>query len=44
MRPCMLGGGWENRDGLPYIDPETLELMQDRTDWGDLIETGQDEP
>ena len=33
-----LGGGWEDRDGLPYIDPETLELMQDRTDWGDLID------
>ena len=38
-----LGGGWQNRDGLPYIDPETLEVMQDRTDWGDLIETGQNE-
>lgn len=34
-----LGGGWENRDGLPYIDPETLEVMQGRTDWGDLIQT-----
>ena len=33
-----LGGGWENRDGLPYINPETLELMQQRTDWGKLIE------
>lgn len=33
-----LGGGWENRDGLPYIDPETLQLMQERTDWGDMIE------
>jgi NodT family efflux transporter outer membrane factor (OMF) lipoprotein len=32
-----LGGGWENRDGLPYIDPETLEVMKNRTDWGDLI-------
>lgn len=32
-----LGGGWENRDGLPYVDPETLKLMQERTDWGDLI-------
>jgi len=35
-----LGGGWENRDGLPYIDPETLQLMQERTDWGDMIELG----
>ncbi len=33
-----LGGGWENRDGLPYVDPETLKLMQERTDWGDLIQ------
>jgi NodT family efflux transporter outer membrane factor (OMF) lipoprotein len=33
-----LGGGWENRDGLPYIDPETLKIMQDRTDWGELIQ------
>ena len=33
-----LGGGWENRDGLPYINPETLEVMQDRTDWGGIID------
>jgi len=33
-----LGGGWENRDGLPWINPETLELMQERTDWGDMID------
>ncbi len=33
-----LGGGWEDRDGLPYIDPETLEVMQDRTDWGGIID------
>lgn len=33
-----LGGGWESRDGLPWVDPETLEIMSDRTDWGDLIE------
>lgn len=32
-----LGGGWENRDGLPYINPDTLELMKGRTDWGELI-------
>ena len=40
MQPLRLrpGGGWENRDGLPYIDPETLQLMQERTDWGDMIE------
>jgi NodT family efflux transporter outer membrane factor (OMF) lipoprotein len=33
-----LGGGWEHRDGLPYVDPETLDVMQTRTDWGDLID------
>lgn len=33
-----LGGGWKSDDGLPWINPETLELMQERTDWGDLIE------
>lgn len=33
-----LGGGWETRDGLPWVDPETLELMGERTDWGGLIE------
>jgi NodT family efflux transporter outer membrane factor (OMF) lipoprotein len=38
-----LGGGWENRDGLPWIDPETLEVMQARTDWGDIIQTDYNE-
>lgn len=33
-----LGGGWQDRDGLPWINPETLETMQDRTDWGDLVD------
>ena len=37
-----LGGGWQTRDGAPYIDPGTLEMMNDRTDWGDLIQTGND--
>jgi hypothetical protein len=36
-----LGGGWESRDGLPYIRPATLEVMQERTDWGDSIETAR---
>ena len=39
-----LGGGWENRDGLPYVNPETLELMQKRTDWGELIGSETDQP
>lgn len=32
-----LGGGWENDTGLPWIDPETLEVMGERTHWGDLL-------
>ena len=38
-----LGGGWEGRDGPPWIDPETLNTMQERTDWGDLIPAGASE-
>ncbi len=33
-----LGGGWENRGDLPLVDPETSRQMQERTDWGDLLE------
>jgi len=33
-----LGGGWELRDAADMIDAQTLEMMQDRTNWGDLIE------
>jgi len=32
-----LGGGWKYDNGLPWINPDTLELMQERTDWGDMI-------
>jgi outer membrane protein TolC len=35
-----LGGGWENRDEQLYLNLETLETMQKRTDWGDVIESG----
>jgi len=38
-----LGGGWETRDGMPWVDPETLELMGERTDWGDLIEANYED-
>ena len=38
-----LGGGWETRDGQPWIDPETLQTMQERTDWGELIPAGDDD-
>jgi len=33
-----LGGGWELRDAADMIDAQTLEMMQERTNWGDLIE------
>jgi NodT family efflux transporter outer membrane factor (OMF) lipoprotein len=39
-----LGGGWEDRQGPPYIDPETLKTMENRTDWGKLLESGMKEP
>ena len=34
-----LGGGWEDRTGL-IIDTKTRETMQQRTNWGDLLEMG----
>ena len=37
-----LGGGWETREGRPWIDPETLRTMQERTDWGELIPADND--
>lgn len=39
-----LGGGWQGRDGLPWIDPETLETMQQRTDWGEVLDTVSPSP
>ena len=32
-----LGGGWERSGTRAFISPETQQLMQDRTDWGDLM-------
>ena len=34
-----LGGGWEPFTGLPVVKPETIRQMQDRTDWGDYLES-----
>ena len=31
-----LGGGWTSTQ--PLIDPATRDQMQQRTDWGDLLE------
>ena len=34
-----LGGGWEqNITPTSTIDPETLEIMDNRTDWGDMLD------
>ena len=32
-----LGGGWQQRDELHYVDEDTRRALQERTDWGDLI-------
>jgi len=34
-----LGGGWEGRAAYPFVDPETLDEMKQRTNWGDLLDT-----
>ncbi len=39
-----LGGGWEDRDEHLYLDQETIETMQNRTDWGDVLESGSKGP
>ena len=33
-----LGGGWQLRQGKAYVDQETLQVMRERTNWGDLLE------
>jgi NodT family efflux transporter outer membrane factor (OMF) lipoprotein len=38
-----LGGGWERRIGTGFVPPDTKRQMEDRTDWGDLIETKEQE-
>jgi hypothetical protein len=32
-----LGGGWQIRDGKEYLPSERKEQMEDRTDWGNLL-------
>lgn len=32
-----LGGGWEVREGKPFVDENTRTVMRERTDWGDLL-------
>jgi NodT family efflux transporter outer membrane factor (OMF) lipoprotein len=32
-----LGGGWELREGHPFVPASTQKQMKERTDWGDLL-------
>jgi NodT family efflux transporter outer membrane factor (OMF) lipoprotein len=32
-----LGGGWQIRDGKPFVDPATVQEMRARTNWGNLL-------
>jgi efflux transporter, outer membrane factor (OMF) lipoprotein, NodT family len=36
-----LGGGWETRTEKDFVDKPIQKLMNDRTDWGELLEPGQ---
>ena len=38
-----LGGGWEIRVGNDFIPVETKEIMKERTNWGELLESGAEE-
>lgn len=33
-----LGGGWQNKASNDFVDDDTRMQMQQRTDWGDLLE------
>jgi outer membrane protein TolC len=35
-----LGGGWENQAGRPLISEQSREQMEQRTNWGELLESG----
>ncbi len=32
-----LGGGWEVREGKPFVDEQTLAVMRERTNWGEML-------
>ena len=34
-----MGGGWQIRQGREFIPPEIRTAMENRTNWGDLLET-----
>ncbi len=33
-----LGGGWQLHQGQPWVHPETMQVMSERTNWGDILE------
>ena len=37
-----LGGGWQLRQGNNYIDPDIIDTMEIRTDWGELLEISEE--
>ena len=39
-----LGGGWEVSLGNDFVPAEVREEMSERTDWGDMLDTGNDKP
>jgi len=39
-----LGGGWQVRENQPFIDAETQKIMQERSDWGRLLEPAATDP
>lgn len=36
-----LGGGWEIRSGNNFVDLETIQIMEERTNWGDLLDIAE---
>ncbi len=32
-----LGGGWQLRNGKPFVAADTAAVMEERTDWGDML-------
>lgn len=39
-----LGGGWQIREGRGFVDEGTRTVMEQRTDWGELLEPGAAQP
>jgi len=36
-----LGGGWQIREGRDFVDQRTRAVMEQRTDWGELLTPGE---